>query len=1305
MRSPPSAQLVTRRVVTVLFADLVGSTSFGEHVDPESAREVLADYHAMAREAIESAGGTVAKFVGDGVMALFGVPDIAEDDALRAITAALGLQRRFTPIRERAARRHRAELALRVGINTGEVVLGDGDTDVVGDAVNTAARLETACTPGQILVGEDTWRLTRAHVHYEVLGEIEVRGKEEPVATYRVADEEVHELDDLATPFVGRVTELKQLRAAYDTVIADRAARLATVIGAPGVGKTRIAREFARSVEVDATVVVVRCERSGTATFAPIADLLRSIVSANDHATAEETRTSLLELVADLDDADRVADLLASFVGTAPSRSTEETFLAIRRLVEASGRRRPLVIVIDDIQWAEPLLLDLIEHLAEWVRDAPALLLGLARPELREIRPRLAEPGRSVLASLSLEGLGADETALLATRLVGAASLPTDLTERLPSSTEGNPLFVREWMRMLVDDGVIEETDSGWHLTIDVDAVDTPPTIHSLLSARLDRLPPDERRLVELASVVGPDFALGAVAEIAESSPAELRDVLDRLRRRELVESTGLYWADEPLFRFHHVLIRDAAYRRLLKRVRADLHVRVGQWTERRAVGLPGEHEVAIGYHFEQAHEYRCQLDDVDESTIALGRRAAELFCSAADRALERDDLSAAAALAERALARLDSEDELVTPTLIVATEAALAMGDVARGRRFSDRLAHAARGDQRLTQWTQTFEAQLMILTESDRLHDAATMAGRAASQLGELGDEAGVAKARLVRAGALAPLGQVGECEAELDAALTAARSAGDRRRVAVILGVAPLAALWGPSPIPRAGGRCLDVIRLLRITTGSPAVEATSVRCQAVLEALRGRFETARSMLSESRTTVEELGLRQALAETDLFAGIVELLAGDPEAAERPLRTAYEILDGLGIGADAGRAAAYLARAVLELGRIEEAEGLATESAALAGENLQTAIVALTARAEILAARGRYDEAVATAQAAVDRAEGTDIIVDHAGASAVLAMVARAAGDQALAEHAASVAADLYNRKAAIPGVTARRGPGPNRKLNPLNEADRLTRRFIELFTAGRRDEWLGMLAPDQVTHDRRPLVGVDTEGARAVADAYPRDAQTRKMTSVVETVAVRGADLALVRWRAVSGSGREWDGLHLTRWNDDGLNGLNTIFPHDQVDDALAELDLLWLEHLTETRKTRARSAVRLGRAWVAPSVHSLDELLADGFQLVDGRTLGMGTLDRKAFETALRGREADGTTGPPVPSRVEFVSDDVLVFRASNLGHAPGSGIDWEEIACNVLQFRGDRIARLEMFDEDAWTDAIDRAKELASSPA
>ena len=383
------------------------------------------------------------------------------------------------------------------------------------------------------------------------------------------------------------------------------------------------------------------------------------------------------------------------------------------------------------------------------------------------------------------------------------------MTQRLPASTDGNPLFVRELVRMLVDDGVIEQRDGQWVLAVDVEAIEVPPTIQSLLATRVERLPHAERRVMELASVIGPEFPLGALASLLpEFERADLDATLERLRRKEQVEPTGTYWGDEPVIRFHHVLIRDAAYRRLLKGARADLHLEVGTWLEESSAHLIGEFDVMIAHHFEQAYVYRRQLNDDDASTIAAGRKAAALLHRAADAALQRDDLAAAGGYANRAIDVLTVDADDLPELLLLACEAFLSSGDVGNGRALVKQLGDHAVGDDPLEAWTTCFEAHLAVLTEPDGLRAASDRAADAAAQLQHLDDQAGVAKARIVRAQALARLGQVGACESELDLALTAARAANDRRRITAVLSAAPVAALWGPSPVPRAGGRCLDV-----------------------------------------------------------------------------------------------------------------------------------------------------------------------------------------------------------------------------------------------------------------------------------------------------------------------------------------------------------------------------------------------------------------------------------------------------------------------------------------------------------------
>ncbi|HMQ26374.1 MAG TPA: adenylate/guanylate cyclase domain-containing protein, partial [Acidimicrobiales bacterium] len=733
-----------RKVVTVLFCDVAGSTAFADRVDAETARETLAEYHAVSKEAIESHGGTVAKFIGDGVMATFGLPEVATDDAERAVLAGLELQRRFTALRDRVVERHGADLGLRVGVNTGEVATGTGDADLVGDVLNTAARIEAAAPPGGVLVGEATWRLTRATVAYEAGGEVDAKGKAEPLATF-LANGVPAAAAEVATPFVGRDDELAVLADALGQARGEGTAVVVTVIGAPGVGKTRLAAEFVDREGREVLAYDLRCEQAGATTFAPIADLVRAAAGLTVSQTDDEQRAGIAQLLGpSLPEASRLVDLLASFVGVAPAPSTEEAFYAVRRLCEQLAADRPLVLVVDDIQWAEPRLLDLIEHLGEWV-GAPVVIVNLARPEIREVRPTLAEAGRRVRAVVPVGGLDAAATRRLAAELLGAA-LPPELTDRLGTSTDGNPLFVRELVRMLVDDGVLVRADDGWDLTVDLEAVEVPPTIQSLLATRVERLPPEERRLIELAAVVGPEFALGAVAALAGLPAEAVAATLEGLRRKDVVESTGTYRGDEPVLRFHHILIRDAAYRRLLKKTRAQLHQRVGEWTERTSVSLTGDHEAAIAHHLERASRYRLDLGLDDAETAALGRRAAALLQVAAASSLARDDLPAAGAFAVRALALLPVDATGRDELLLLACEALLGVGDVAGAVEPLAELA--ASGDERTVAWADCFAGEVVALSDPERLAEAEVSVDAAAERLARLEDPAGVAKARQVRA-----------------------------------------------------------------------------------------------------------------------------------------------------------------------------------------------------------------------------------------------------------------------------------------------------------------------------------------------------------------------------------------------------------------------------------------------------------------------------------------------------------------------------------------------------------------------------
>jgi class 3 adenylate cyclase/tetratricopeptide (TPR) repeat protein len=1306
--SPIPDDGAVRKTVTVLFADLVGSTAFGEQVDAESARGVMGTYHALAQSVIDGNGGTIAKFIGDGVMAVFGIPEIAEDDAVRAVEAGVDLQAGFEEIAAHVHDQYAIEVGLRVGVNTGEIVIAEEDADLVGDAINTAARIEAECTPGEVLVGEPTWRLTRSAVDYEALGEVSVKGKEDPVGTYQVLA--TARDDELQTPFVGREAELAQLTRVFDAATRDGQAHLVTIVGDPGVGKTRLAAELGDHTSSRARTFELRVEQSGTTSFGPVADLVRTTTGLDDSndpgAVVDQIRDFLGPDVAD---ASRLAPLLAGFVGAGPTRSTEESFWATRRLVEVLARDEPVVLVIDDVQWAEPLFLDLIEHLVDWV-SRPALLLGLARPELRELRPSLVEIGRRVSDVVNLEGLDAAATEALAARMLGTDELPDGLADRLPESTDGNPLFVRELVRMLVDDGVITRAGRGWELAIDSEAVDVPPTIQSLLASRIERMPTDERRLVEMASVVGTEFALGALRNLMPAvSPTEVEQTLERLRRKDIIEATGNYWGDEPLLRFHHVLFRDAAYRRLLKQRRVELHLQTARWTEETAARFAGEHQIAIAHHYERAHEYLTDLGSVDAETFAIGRRAAELLHIAAQSALDQDDLAAAGSLARRALARLDADARERSELLLIACEALLSSGDMRVGRPLLDELAEIAAGSDRLESWVDAFEGQWVVMTQPGQLGSAEPVVAEAADRLEKLDDQAGVAKARLVRALILARLGRVGDCEAELDQALTAARAAGDRRRITAVLGAAPPAALWGPSPVARAGGRCLDIIRLLRITSASPIVEATSIRCQGVLEAMRGRFDQARDLIERARTLVEDLGTTHGLFETEMFAGLVELLAGNPADAELHLRDAYSGLRQLGVGSDAGQAAALLARALVAQERFDEAEDLAVDSDALAGQNLQTAIVSRTTRAEIAAARGSHGEALALAEEAVALAAATDLTFNHARAVTGLATVQTRAGDTSGASTSLTEARRLYEAKGAVPLTVG--SPEAGAATSPTVSRVQFTNRagrqgealWERLYGQRDLDAAIDLLAEDVEISDRRPLLRNDVTKpdvrnwfGKLVESGTPIDWEHR-------VLAVRGEDLCLSSCTATSPD-PTFGGpiIGIGQLDGDGRICHYSVYDPEGLQAAIEELDRRWLETDPDVPADVIRTARSFEAACRTGDLDAMQALQADDFVFTDHRPAALPKLDAQGFRDAMTALVDQIDDLALFDRQYHRVSRTRCLGTTHRLGRTNDGGeVSWLEHA--LFTVVDGHIREFELFTEDDLDAALSRFDTLEST--
>ncbi|HEX8123285.1 MAG TPA: adenylate/guanylate cyclase domain-containing protein [Solirubrobacteraceae bacterium] len=1129
--APPAPSREVRKTLTVLFADMVGFTALGERLDQESLRRVMDRFYGEMRGAIEREGGTVAKFIGDAVMAVWGIPAVSEDDAVRGVRAAEGMRRALAALNDDLDERWGVRIDLRTGVNTGEVVVDPAKSAdlLVGDTVNVAARLEQAAAAGEVLVGSETYRLVRDDARLEPVAPLTLKGKGRPVAAFRLLDGRCPDGGRearMTAPLVGRERELARLRAALDSATAASETRVVTLIGSPGVGKTRLVQDFADELGESATVVTGHCEATGEGlTFLPVAEVVRSGAGIHEGDSAESATHKLGAVLPDDDpDRDRVVERALGLVGLGPPVTVEESFWAVRRFLEGLARLRRLVVLLDDVHWGQPTFLDLIEHLAAWGRDAPVLVVVMARPELREIRASLTERGHAVSEVIALGPLDGADSRALVDRLLGDAGLPPELAERVLETTEGNPLFLGEMLRMLVDDGVLKRTGDQW-IAGESSGVSVPPTIHALLSARIERLSEEERSVVERAAVIGQQFYVGGVAALAPAGvDAKVAEHLDRLRRKELVTPEGTLWEGEEVFRFHHVLVRDAAYRSLLKEARADLHERFADWLE----GRSGEHEEMIALHLERAHAYREQLGPLDERGKALAVRAATRLRCAGRRALEREDHPAAGNLLLRALYPLGPDDDARLGILADLAETQLAAGDTAAAEQTVEELALRAEtvGDEPRRALATAFACQLAILTGAGHVRDTIALATEAAAVLQRAGDLAAEAKAHHVAAQAHSLLGEIAAAEHALDRALVAAREARDRRRVTAVLSGAPRAALWGPSPIVRASGRCLDVVRILRMTPGNRHVEAAALRCQAVLEAMRGRPDAARQIVATCRATLEELGLTLELHELAVYAGIVELLAGAPAAAEGHLRHARDGFAALGVEAGAAQAAALLARALVDQGRFHEAEEQSRRAERHGGEDLKTGIAWRGARAEALARRGEHAEAERVAREAVALGEPTDALADKADAYMALATVLRACGREEEGREAAARALQLYAAKDHTVGAMRARAALGSRPLpaaadsgpgTPLGdrEVERVWDAYCAAFSAQDWDAVRALVHDDVVLVDHRSIGWQEIRGIEAYLDAQRSGAAVAQEPELrVARVLEASEDTALV-----------------------------------------------------------------------------------------------------------------------------------------------------------------------------------------------
>ncbi|WP_081293082.1 hypothetical protein, partial [Mycobacterium colombiense] len=888
---------------------------------------------------------------------------------------------------------------------------------------------------------------------------------------------------------------------------------------------------------------------------------------------------------------------------------------------------------------------------------------------------------------LTLGGLDEED---VTTYVAEAGYDDEELAHALASVTGGNPFFLIEALRH------VDESGGVW------DQSTLPQGVREAVSRRLSRLPAETNKALAAAAVVGSRFALELVEQVVGS---DLVDAFDEARQAGIViEEPGGY------YRFNHAIVRQSLLAELASVRRMRLHQRIAATLE----NLPGANDELLA---ELAHHYF-------ECAWAGNAAKAVLYCRrAADQAMARLAYEGAADLyhqALHALEEIDDElpdrDEQTAELLIARCEALLAAGDVASAAGAVSQLQLATVDSARLAAWATCFDGQLSMLVHPERLDEVEAALGAAAAKLAELDDAAGEAMAHTVRAACLNRLGRIGDCEVALDDALTAARRAREHRRVNAVLAGAPLAALWGPNPVPRAGGRCLDVVRLLRITTDSPAVEATSTRCQAVLEAFRGRAAAARRMIESARRTVTELGLRHALLEVEQSAGIVELIVDDPAAAEPHLRKAYNGFRRMGLDADTAETAALLGRGCLALDRDDEARELCAESERLAGHALKASIAWRTLRAHLLARDNDYDAARRVASEAVALAERTDALVDHGDACFTLATVLGAAGDAAGARAAAQQAVDLYERKGAATLADMARAvlgepaepPTPAPSEVPVVELDsecvRVGERVMAAVHRKDWDEFERLFAPNVSIDNRRKIVGVD----------HPSDAMRRETRRELEAgvtrinhvmIAARGERLALSRLitSAVDKSpGAPHDELlQLYAIDENGQVVRQVWFDVEDMDAAMAELDAAYarLEHEhSQTHHLENAATVayeRLHAYFKARNWDAITELLTDDYCGDDRRSV-VGSGIRRGPAAAIE----DYRSAAEI--QVTDASSETVATRGARLALTRAryarSALESETFRVDFLQIveldADERIAAMAAFDLDDFDAAI-----------
>jgi class 3 adenylate cyclase/tetratricopeptide (TPR) repeat protein len=1006
-----------RKTVTVLFCDVVESSILGERLDPETLSQVMSRYFGAARRELVKHGGSVEKFIGDAVVAVFGIPITHEDDALRAVKAAVALREALAEVNAEIDARWGVMLRARVAVVTG-VVAGsaDGENLVLGDTGNTAARLQQLAGSGEVLLSPATHALVRDAVEVERLPPAELRGKAERVPVYRLlrlrpqAEAVPRHFDRM---LVGRQSELAEFEDACRRALRQRGCRLVSVAGPAGIGKSRLCAELVQHIGGGARVFRGRCLPYGEGiTYWPLAEVVREAAAIAGQDSAAVAGEKLAALLAEADEGERIAVNVARLIGLATGAvPSGEAFWAVRRLLEHLAAEQPLMVVLDDLHWAEPTFLALVEHLLDNVTAAPVVLVALARPELFDHSWQRGV-GQST-TFIALDTLAAEDAGALVDQLLGSDPLPPEPRALIGAAGAGNPLFLEQFVSKLIDDGALRHEQGRWQVAGDVTKLPIPATIEALLVGRIELLTGDEREVLSRAAVIGEAFSDQELSElVGEPVRPRVEAQLASLVRKQLLTAT----AQARVFRFRHMLIRDVAYERLAKADRARFHLRYADWLERRRAERTAEVAEILGYHLAESHRLAAELGSRDEETQQTATRAATWLTLAGRRAFARGDMPAAVRLLRRATSLLTDDPAKRLELLPELARALRLAGDrIGAEAVLAEALSSAAAvADRRVELLASVEQTSTRLYTDPDvDTHSALELAEQVKLAFSDPPDQGGLSAAWALIGHVNWLLCRGREMEVAFGHALE--HTTEDQPEWGWIVRMLALAHFAGPTPVTAAIARCQEILRL---AAGYGAVEISTRTKIAALQAMRGEFHLARDLYRHSKQIALELGLPGQLAAVSNYSGPIELLAGDLAAAERELREACDAFDALGESSTLAMSAAFLARVLERQGSLGEAEHFTSVSERSAPRNdLAPQFTWRAVRARVLARQGQIAPALQLAHEAAAVAARTDFLSYRGEVLLDLAEVLRLSGDDRASADVVRRATDLLETKGNI------------------------------------------------------------------------------------------------------------------------------------------------------------------------------------------------------------------------------------------------------------------------------------------------